>query len=206
MIATTAHGAASDCVEGSATRERLERISRVAERALRVTETVLALARKDTECSVDAAFRPAEALTSLVGDALEEGEQGVALEVRPEAWGARMYGRSGHFEGMVQALLTNARDHGAASAPIRVVLELAGDTLCLTVDNRVTKQPSHRGLGIGSYLAQRLAGELAGTLTSARVGEEYRARFTAVVLPPQTATVAERANGHSSGRLNGSLA
>lgn len=206
LIATTALGAASECSEGSTTRERLERITRVAERTLRVTETVLALARSDPDAPAGTVFQPADALTSLVRDFAADGERDVLLDVRPEARVARLFGQSGHFEGMVQALLTNARDHGAVDEPIRVTLEALGDTLRLTVDNRVAKQRSHHGLGIGTYLARRLAGELAGTLSAAQTGDEYRVRFTAVTAPRRPGAIDDCVSGHANGRLSGYLA
>ena len=69
----------------------------------------------------------------------------------------------------------------AVDAPVRISLELADDTLCLTIDNPVAAQARHRGLGIGTYLAHRLATELGGTLSATRVGDDFRARFAVAV-------------------------
>ena len=198
LIATTALSAASECAEDSITRHRLETISRVAERTLRVTETVLALARQGAEGPAGEPFSPAAVLSGLVDDFSTDGDRSFQLVVQEPASDVRLVGRPAHFEGIVQALLSNTLDHGAVDAPVRISLELADDTLCLTIDNPVAAQARHRGLGIGTYLAHRLAGELGGTLTATRVGDDFRARF-AVAVPPTP----ERARSTAPARRRG---
>ena len=186
LIQTTALCAAGDCPEGSPARRRLETISRVAERALRVAESVLALARDsqdDDETSTG--FRPAQLLLGLVEDLTGSGAARPELDIEPGAAGAVLAGHAPCFEGMTQALLTNAYEHGDGAAP-RLHLAAAGDTLTLTVRNTIAPNGSQHGLGIGTYLAVQLAAALGGTLTTARERDEFGARF-AVLIPAQQA-------------------
>ena len=149
LIVTTARSAASECAEDSITRHRLETISRVAERTLRVTETVLALAREAAEGPGGEPFSPAAVLSGLVDDLSAEGGRSFQLVVQEPARDVRLVGRPAHFEGIVQALLTNALDHGAVDAPVRISLELADDTLCLTIDNPSRRKRAIAGSGSG---------------------------------------------------------
>ena len=165
-----------------------------------MTERVLSLAR-DSQDDDEASrgFRPAELLRGLVEDLAGSGVARPELDIAPEAADAVLPEHASWFEGMAQALLTNAYDHGDGAAP-RLRLAAAGDTLTLTVRNTVAPNGSHHGLGIGTYLAVQFAAELGGTLTTARERDEFGARF-AVLIPAQQAPGdgAHRASGARSG-------
>ncbi len=196
LLQTTALSAASDCPEGSPARRRLETISRVAERTLRVTESVLSLARdSQADSAAGEGFHPAELLRGLVEDLAGSGATPPQLEIGGGANEAVLPGHAPFFEGMAQALLTNAYDHGDGEAP-RLHLDMSDDTLTLTVRNTVAPNGSHHGLGIGTYLALQFATGLGGTLTTAREQDEFSARFIVQVPPQQQpSNGARRTNG-----------
>lgn len=151
----------------------------MAERTLRTAEQVLEVARTaGAENAQDGSdFRPAEVVEQLTGE-LHDAGRVVELRIEESARFAAVHGRAAWLEALLQSLLANARDHGDPEAPVQVTLAALPAELLLTVRNRVAAKDSHLGLGIGSYLAEQLAGRLGGRFHGERDGDEYCASLT----------------------------
>ncbi len=179
LIATLARMAASEREADDPLRRRCDTIARVAERTLRTAEQVLDVAR--VAGSSDGAgvtdFRPAEIVEQLAEE-LRDAGHAADLRIEESARFAAVRGRAAWLEALLQSLLANARDHGDTDFPVQLTLAALPAELLLTVRNRVADVDVHRGLGIGSYLAEQLAGRLGGRYRGERDGDEYCASVT----------------------------
>lgn len=157
----------------------LQSIERVAERALLSVNTILERER------AEAAPGDAEGvlLASAVDDAtadLRRAGRTVITAVHASAEDARIPAEPGVLETLLQVLLSNAVDHGDESEPIEVSLRARGGYATLSLENALATEPSHRGLGLGSRIARRMAQRLGGQLrTTSKDG-----RFRAIVRVP----------------------
>lgn len=170
LIATAAAAGAADACAAEA-HARFEVIRRVAERMLRTAGQVARLNCLSSEESTW--FAPA----SVVAAALEDLRAlGVPVRVQRghSAAAARAFGVREQFEALVSSVLNNAVDHAAPGEAIRVAVRPTPHMLEIVVENTVGPQTRHRGAGLGSYIAERLAAHLGATLTAGRVDNVYR--------------------------------
>jgi signal transduction histidine kinase len=178
LVATAARSLAEDC-EDEAIRERCDTIVRAAERMLRVTSQVLAIARRDAS-EVDAEterFSPAEVVEQLAEN-FQRLDVPVVPRVEPAARLAKTEGVRGRFEALLQSLLTNAFDHAEPGTRINVTVGATADEVTVTVTNRIASRSRHDGIGAGMYLCRLLAEALPATLDAGPVdGEEFRAEL-----------------------------
>ena len=182
LIQTTAQCAIEDG-DVEAAQRSLDRIARVAERTLRVTESVLAMAGSErrTGATRNRTFSVEEPLSALVDDFAACVGRRINLDVEADAGELILRGSSSDFEAMTQALLTNAIDHGSDDSAIDVALLSVGESVAIEIRNPVAAVDTHRGLGIGTHLAGRLASALGGRLTLDR--EEHGAFVARFVAP-----------------------
>lgn len=160
LIATAASAAAEASDEESVQRY-CQTIARVTERMLRTAGVLLG---RDGEVEV---FSPLRVVEDVV---LDHRLDGTAVQLHREGpvSNLRVNGSRAALEALLVTLLANAGDHGDPSAPVHVRLAPRGDdTIDISVSNRVGGD-GHRGLGLGTAVAEDLARSLGGTIERSR--------------------------------------
>jgi signal transduction histidine kinase len=177
LVATAARSAADDCPDDDL-RRRCETIVRAAERMLRVADNVLAI-EKRRQAEASDAYHPVEVLRGLTEDLRRLGAP-VCLVADPATEELTTSGPRGRFEALVQSLVGNACDHGEQVDVVFVEAAAREGALEVTISNRFAQVTRHRGLGLGRYIADRLATELGATLHYSTT----RDRFLATIIIP----------------------
>jgi signal transduction histidine kinase len=172
LVATAARAAAEDAGDEDL-RLRCEMIVRAAERMLRTANEVFQLNRA-ADSSTRTPFSPwgvtrdiAETLAAFdvcVRAAADKASRALVVEGVPD-----------RFEALVHSLITNAVDHAPPGSPVDVELRLVDSELELVVSNPVASVRRHRGLGLGTVVAEGLASRLGGSLEVAATGELFAA-------------------------------
>jgi signal transduction histidine kinase len=169
LVATMAQSAAADC-EDEVLRSRCLSIVRAAERMLRTAGHLIQAATPEGTDAATGNFDPVRLLHAVAHDYRSLGvpvhvyaciEGDVALDGVPE-----------NFETLICSLIGNATDHGDPTRPIVVGVRRDQGTLEVTIANSIGNR-RHAGLGLGSYIAEHLAGQLGGELTVSRDGDSY---------------------------------
>jgi signal transduction histidine kinase len=149
-------------------------IARAAERMLRTATAIFALERDPAEI-VALEFVPYAVVAPLVDD-LQRCDVPVRLVASGAVKTCTVLAAPERFESLLQCLVTNAIDHGVGARPVEIELRLGNGALTMTVSNGWNGGASrHRGLGIGQYLAQRLADEIGAELQMGPRGDRYTA-------------------------------
>ena len=175
LMATAARSAADECTD-EALRARCEVIVRAAERMLRTAGHVIDLAHK-SESACSELYDPAETIRATVSD-LSEMSVPLILTSLPSEAPCLAEGNVALLEALVQSLITNASDHSEPGTSIHVVLSERSGKLRVEVVNQRSSVRRHRGLGLGLYICQNLAGQLGASLTCDPCGEHFRSVLT----------------------------
>lgn len=171
LVATAARSAAADC-EDESLRKRCEIIVRAAERMLSTAQSVLSLA----EGSI-----PAESERVALGPVVHRlAEEARALGVSVCFSASEEPGvvevPITQLETLVQSLLNNAQQHGSdlPGAFIEIAVSREGNCGVVEVKNRISREVRHKGIGAGTYLANRIAAQFGGMLETTNDGEFYK--------------------------------
>lgn len=181
LVATLAKSAAADCSDATLVGRCLS-IARTAERMLDTANTLLAFAGTVHEAPREA-FAPSEVVTDVVRDYQAIGVN-ILLHEDVTAQ-AEVFGVGAYLEAVVASLIGNAVSHGDRGSPIAIDMQCSGGLFEVRLTNALGAG-RHRGLGLGTYIADRLVRELSGTL-SCRTSEES---YTAVLRIPVAAVEA----------------
>lgn len=173
LVATAARSVAADC-EDEMLRSRCLSIVRAAERMLRTAGRLLEVA-ETTKAEDVSDFDPAELLTSVLDD-YRALNVPVCVEIE-EPLHPIVRGVPEHFEALLCSIIGNATDHGAEDAPILVSMREDGFYFRATIVNSVGSARRHMGIGLGSYIGERLAAQLSATLTITRSGDTFTAEL-----------------------------
>lgn len=183
LMATMARSAAADCTDEEL-RSRCLSIVRTAERMLRTAGQVMVVAdaaREDAPCR----FAPGEVVQKVVSD---YREMGVLMTVDTcESVGSEVYGAPGQLEALLCSIVGNALDHGNPEIPLRIGMSESPNGVFIRVWNSMGRNRGHRGLGLGSYIGDRLARALNASLELTRSDNEFIAEIR---LPAQRAEFA----------------
>lgn len=173
LVATAARSVAADCADEEL-RARCLSIVRAAERMLRTAGRLLEVAETSKGQDVRD-FDPAGVLFEVLADYRALGVP-VSVEVE-EPLRAGVRGVPEHFEALLCSILGNATDHGADGEPILV--SISADDRCFraTIVNSVAAARSHMGIGLGSYIGERLANHLSASLRVERSGDRFIAEL-----------------------------
>ena len=174
LMATAARSAADDCQDDDL-RLRCEMIVRAAEGMLRTANQVFQLNRVPGAGEV-ANFRPFEVASQLV-DTLRGFDVRVSLHGDAGARQAAVIGVYEQFEALLHSLVTNAMDHSELGAPVHVELRVRDGGLFVEIRNVPARQPRHRGLGLGTAIADALAEGLGAVVERKRCRSQYSAGF-----------------------------
>jgi signal transduction histidine kinase len=177
LMATAAQSAADDCADDDI-RSRCEMIVRAAERMLRTANEVFQLSRaaQADECALYSPFEVAEdMIQTLLGMAVR-----IRLEATPEARALLTEGVPERFEALLHSLISNGVDHCEPGSTVQVSLTTAAGSLKVAVENEASANRRHRGLGLGTQVADSLAIRLGGGI--ARTCEA--GRFSATLSLP----------------------
>lgn len=178
LVATLAKSAAADCSDEMLISRCLS-IARTAERMLDTANTLLTFAGTVHEAPRQA-FRPADVVTSVVRDYQAIG---VNIFLHEDVTSlAEVYGVSAYLEALTASLIGNAVSHGDLSRPIEVDMQCAGGLFEVRLTNTLGNG-RHHGLGLGTYIADRLVRELSGTLSCRKSEEAY---FAVLRIPVAT--------------------
>jgi len=173
LMATMARSAAEDC-DDDALRARCLSIVRTAERMLRTAGEVLDVAGVASD-ETQSRFSAIEVVRKVVTD-----YRGMGVAVTLTATGAAdtpILGAPGQLEALLCSLIGNALDHGDSGVPVRVLVAESGGVLTISITNEMSHIRAHRGLGLGSYIGDRLARALNATLELQRTDTEFAARI-----------------------------
>lgn len=173
LMATMARSAADDC-DDDALRARCLSIVRTAERMLRTAGEVLDVAEVASD-ETQSRFSAMEVVRKVVTD-----YRGMGVAVTMTATGdadTPVVGAPGQLEALLCSLIGNALDHGDSRLPVRVLVAEAGGVLTIAITNEMSHVRAHKGLGLGSYIGDRLARALNATLELQRTETEFVARI-----------------------------
>ncbi len=134
LMATAAASVAEASPDATA-RAQCEVIMRAAERLLRTTARVLALAQPAPAGTEACAYTPAPLVERIVADF---GDLDVQLDFATSVVAARalVWGHEADFETLVSSLLMNAIDHGDPNEPISIFVEDDGTTVSVCIRNQ----------------------------------------------------------------------
>lgn len=173
LVATAARSVADDC-EDEALRSRCLSIVRAAERMLRTAGRLLEVA-ETTKASDICGFHAGELLGSLATDYRSLGVP-VCIEVEEPLTGI-VRGVPEHFEALLCSIIGNATDHGTDGDPILISMREDSMYFRATIVNSVSSVSKHLGIGLGSYIGERLAAQLSASLTVTRHGDRFTAEL-----------------------------
>lgn len=173
LVATAARSAAADC-EDEELRKRCEIIVRAAERMLSTAQSVLSLAEGSL---------PAESERVLLGSVVQRlAEEACALGVPAclttgDDPGMMVDVPVSQLETLLQSLLNNAQQHGSdlPGEVIALAVHREGNCGVVEIKNRISSSVRHKGIGAGTYLANRIAAQFGGMIESSNDGEFYTA-------------------------------
>lgn len=182
LMATAARSAAEDC-DDEDLRKRVEMIVRAAERMLSTAASVLSLA---------AGSIPAPSETVSLNDVVDR----IAEESR--ALGAPVFFSPGdtdcnvdvplsQLETLIQSLLNNALQHGSEGEGALVQFSTYREGNCgiIAVKNRISTEKRHRGIGAGTYLANRIAAQFGGFVETCTQDEFFTASIVIPLSQPE---------------------
>lgn len=154
-LVSMAAQAAADATEDESVHEQCEAIVRVAGRMLRLTSSLPALASGSGGTSQEP-FYPTRIARSVFSDLAKMGTP-VVQDAERCYDELEALGSASHFEALVQSVLMNAIDHADLDMPITIRLKREGNQFRLSIGNRTSQTMRHRGLGLGTIIADRLA-------------------------------------------------
>lgn len=175
LMASAARSASCDS-EDQWVRSQCDVIGRTAERMLRIVSGIIEASR-DTMGESDSVYLPLEIVQRIVGDLQSIGVK-VEFDIAGDTPTIVAGGSASRFEALVNSLLMNTLDHGQPGAPVTVRFCSDDARFTLQVENEVSDRKSHRGLGIGTTVCQRLSGQLGLQLRTGNFGES---RFVATL-------------------------
>lgn len=188
LMATAARCAAEECTDDFL-RGRCEAIVGAAERLLRTAHTVFALAQASSTVQ-RSTFAPAASVRGIVGD-LQGLGLAARLAVESPAEEFAFEASKDQFETLVTSLLSNAQDHAEPGTSLDIRVSLRADGFAVEISNTVAERSRHSGLGLGSHIADQLAGMLPVTLQ--RRADAGRYSVEIFVASPQCGAVLEPA-------------
>ena len=174
LVATAAQSVASDCRDDDL-RSRCLSIVRAAERMLRTAGRVMEVAQASNSGEIRE-FEPVSVLEDVLADYRALGVP-VCLEVDEPRF-ARVRSVPEHFEALICSLIGNATDHGTEGEPILVSVKSDAYFCDVTIANIVATSDRHLGIGLGSYIGERLASHLSATLRVERLGNSFAAHVS----------------------------
>lgn len=173
LVATMARSAAAECPD-EFIRDRCLGIVRAAERMLRTARYLMAVA--DTSRSEGSSlFDPGELVRVVVRD---YQVLGVPIILR-ESMGltAKIVGSPEHLEALLCSLMGNALDHGDECEPIILSIATSSTAFDIRIENGIAER-NHPGLGLGSYIGDKLARSLSASLTIDRMPDRFIAHLS----------------------------
>ena len=175
LMATAAASVAEASPDATA-RAQCEVIMRAAERLLRTTARVLALAQPAPAGTEACAYTPAPLVERIVADF---GDLDVQLDFATSVVAARalVWGHEADFETLVSSLLMNAIDHGDPNEPISIFVEDDGTTVSVCIRNQAATARRHRGFALGTQLCEELARRMSATLRSSLDERQFSAQI-----------------------------
>ena len=175
LMATAAASVAEASPDATA-RAQCEVIMRAAERLLRTTARVLALAQPAPAGTEACAYTPAPLVEGIVADL---GDLDVHLDFATSVVAARalVWGHEADVETLVSSLLMNAIDHGDPNEPISILVEDDGTTVRVCIRNQAAAARRHRGLALGTQLCEELARRMGATLQSSLDERQFSAQI-----------------------------
>lgn len=183
LMATMARSAAEDCSDEEL-RSRCLSMVQTAERMLRTASHVMLMAdaaKSDEPCR----FAPAEVVRKVVSD-YRGMRVAVTLDVSPTV-ASDVFGAPGQLEALLCSVMGNALDHGNPNVPLRISVSEGSNSVRIQVRNAMGRSRTHKGLGLGSYIGDRLARALNASLELSRSDEEFVARIALPVYTRQLA-------------------
>lgn len=162
--------------------QRCRTIERTAERMLRVAGCLLRTGSAVQGESVSAAYLPAQVIRGVVEDLTQQAA--VDLVVEPVAWSACAWGRADDLEALVHSLVSNALDHGVPGDPPLVSVAASNSLLEISISNRMAPATTHKGLGLGMLICERLAARCGAELAAGARDGVYTATLSLGLLRP----------------------
>jgi signal transduction histidine kinase len=174
LMVTAARSAADDCGDDDL-RARCLSIVRTAERMLRTAGEVMTVA----ECAKDdstSTFAPGEVVERVVAD-LRGMNAPVSFD-GPIQRSMEVEAAAGQLEALLCSTIGNALDHGALETPVHIRMLETGSSVVIEIRNTISRPRTHRGLGLGTYIGDKLARGLGATLDLTRTDQEFCARIS----------------------------
>jgi signal transduction histidine kinase len=174
LMVTAARSAADDCGDEDM-RARCLSIVRTAERMLRTAGEVMTVAQTamdESRCT----FAPGEVLEKVISDFRGMGVA-VSLEgmLTPTI---QVDAAAGQLEALLCSTIGNALDHGSSEAPVRIRALASASAVVIEIRNTIGRARHHRGIGLGTYIGDKLARALGATLDLTRTDDEFVARIS----------------------------
>lgn len=173
LMVSAARSAAEEC-DDEVMRSRCMSILRTAERMLRTASQMMAVAETALE-EAACTFSPVAVVDRVISD-----YRGLRVPIRatlPPAGLAEAFGVPRQLEALLCSVLGNALDHGNALQSVDVTVVENGNDVVIRVRN-VIGCARHRGLGLGSYIGEKLATALNASLQFTRTDTEFTAQIT----------------------------
>lgn len=179
LMVSAARSAAEDCTDEEL-RSRCLSILRTAERMLRTTGQMLAVAEAAREASTHLFF-PLTVVEKVVAD---YRGLGVTVGVSgPISSRLVIEGDPGKLEALLCTMIGNALDHGDECFGVTISVVEQADEVVIQVGNAIGHTRRHRGLGLSSYIGNKLATALNASLHLARTEGEFMARISLHATP-----------------------
>jgi two-component system sensor histidine kinase TctE len=179
LVATMARSAAAEC-EDDRLRMQCLSIVRTTERMLRMAGHLMVVAERSRD-ETQALFDPIEVARRVAADYRAIGANVVLSEAGHVP--ALVSGSAPALEALLCSLMGNALDHSMDGALVSLSVVTSDGACEITIVNQPAPGTRHRGLGLGAYIAEKLASELGGTLRSEVADGTFRAT---VALPAKT--------------------
>lgn len=184
LMVAAARSAADECTDDEL-RSRCLSILRTAERMLRTTGQMLAVAQVAQE-AMPGTFSPVAVVEKL---AAEYSDLGVPVVANfPARAVLTVQGDPAQLEALLCTIIGNALDHGAESSAVMVCVAETGDEVTIQVQNAIGITRRHRGLGLSSYIGNKLAESLNATLRMGRTELGFVARISLPATPTRRST------------------
>lgn len=174
LMVTIARSAADDCAD-DILRSRCLSIVRTAERMLRTAGEVMVVAETASRDETQQ-FAPADVAQKVVAD-YKSMDVMITFE-SPAVSQLEVSAAAAQLEALLCSIIGNALDHGSKDHPVEVSVTESHRAVMIQVRNRMDRTRNHRGLGLGSYIGDRLARSLNAALELTRTDDEFVARIS----------------------------
>ena len=169
LVATVARSAAAEC-EDDLLRARCLSIVRATERMLRTASHLMVVAETSTEDGTWT-LDPMEVVSRVSNDYRGVGAN-VAVHDLRSGFNKVSFSASA-LEALLCSLMGNALDHGARESAVSIVVTNELSACQIRITNGVAEGSRHHGLGLGAYIAGKLAEEMGATLSTERTGDTF---------------------------------